>query len=87
MNRRSPRRELLLLCLFLTIGVAVHVLAPTANGLKIAGLPMGYWLAAQLGPLLLAFILVWLSADTRQVPTPATGQSAPPEPKTAEHPA
>jgi len=42
-------------------GVAVHVLAPAANGVKIAGLPLGYEIAAQIGPLVIAFLVILMS--------------------------
>lgn len=57
----SKRRTLLVVVLFAVFGVGLHVLAPTINGIKLTGLPLGYWIAAQLGPLLLALLVVWLS--------------------------
>ncbi len=62
----SKRRILLVVALFAVFGVGLHVLAPTINGMtfngiKLTGLPLGYWIAAQLGPLLLALLVVWLS--------------------------
>lgn len=58
----SKRRTMFLVVLFPIFGVGVHVFAPTFNGLKLSGLPAGYWIAAQLGPVLLALILVCLPA-------------------------
>ena len=66
MTPNERRRAFLICVLFLVFGVAMHCLAPTLNGLKLAGLPMGYWLAAQGGPLLLALALVWLSSGKSQ---------------------
>jgi putative solute:sodium symporter small subunit len=43
-------------------GVLLHVSAPTLNGLKLIGLPAGYWLAAQGAPLILAGLAIWLTA-------------------------
>ncbi|MEQ1696352.1 MAG: DUF4212 domain-containing protein [Hyphomicrobiaceae bacterium] len=56
------RRAILFLVLFAIFGIGLHLLAPTFNGLKLSGLPLGYWIAAQLGPLLLAVAFVWFSA-------------------------
>lgn len=47
---------------WLTLGLALHVFAPTLNGLKLAGLPLGYWLAAQGAPAALAALAIWLIA-------------------------
>jgi putative solute:sodium symporter small subunit len=55
------RRTLLYSVLFAIFGVGLHAAAPTLNGLKLSGLPLGYWTSAQLGPLLLAALLIALS--------------------------
>ena len=62
MTPKERRRALLICVVFPIFGVALHCLAPTLNGLRLAGLPLGYWIAAQGGALLLAFALVWLSS-------------------------
>lgn len=59
---RPIRRALFALLLIAIFGGALHLLAPAANGLKLAGLPLGYEIAAQIGPLLLALIVVWLAS-------------------------
>jgi putative solute:sodium symporter small subunit len=64
MKPRAQRR-LILLVLFAAFGIGMHILAPTANGLKFEGVPLGYFLAAQGGPILMALLLVWLTAGRR----------------------
>jgi len=58
---RPIRRALMALATIAVFGVAVHVLAPAANGVKIAGLPLGYEIAAQIGPLVIAFLVILMS--------------------------
>ena len=48
-------------CAWVVFGVGMHAFAPTLNGIKVWGLPLGYWVAAQGAPLLLAGLAVWLS--------------------------
>ena len=63
----NKRRGLLVVVLVAVFGIGLHLLAPTFNGIKLSGLPLGYWIAAQLGPLMLAVLLVRLS--NRKAPT------------------
>jgi putative solute:sodium symporter small subunit len=58
----SKRRAVLVVVLFAIFGIGLHALASTFNGIKLAGLPLGYWLAAQFGPVVLALLLAWISA-------------------------
>lgn len=58
----SKKRAFLALVLFAICSIGLPALAATFNGLKLAGLPLGYWMAAQLGPLFLALLLAWISA-------------------------
>ena len=62
MPKSFARRTLCVCSVFLVLGVGIHVFAPTLNGLKMFGLPAGYAIAAQGGPLLLAVLFVmWRS--------------------------
>lgn len=56
------RRIALPLGLFLTVAVGLPLAAPTLNGVKLAGLPLGFWVAAQASPLLLAVAMIWLAS-------------------------
>jgi len=58
---RPIRKALLALATIAMFGAAMHVLAPAANGIKIAGLPLGYEIAAQIGPLILALLVIFMS--------------------------
>ena len=60
--RRVVQRVVLAFVLWAVFGLAVHVFAPTLNGLKLSGLPAGYWLAAQGAPLLLGALAIWLTS-------------------------
>ena len=60
------RIRLISLCLiWLVFGLGLPLLAPTLNGLKPAGLPAGFWFAAQGAPLILAAVLAWTSGRGR----------------------
>jgi putative solute:sodium symporter small subunit len=49
---------------WIIFGCLIHVAAPTLNGLKWGGLPLGFWLAAQGAPLMLGLIGCWLIPPT-----------------------
>lgn len=59
----SRSRTLLLVFIWLLITVALPLAAPTLNGLKLAGVPIGYWMSAQGGPLILLAMLAWMGRD------------------------
>lgn len=50
------------------LGLAMHAFAPTFNGLKPGGVPLGYWLSAQGAPLLMGLLLLWLAAARGRTP-------------------
>ena len=60
----SLRRVLLAVSLFLLLAIGLPLAAPTLNGLKPAGLPLGFWVSAQLAPLLMAAAALWLASGT-----------------------
>jgi putative solute:sodium symporter small subunit len=45
-------------------GWLIHAAAPTLNGLKWGALPMGFWIAAQGGPLILAILACCLTPQS-----------------------
>lgn len=55
--RSRPRLTVLL---WLVIAVALPLAAPTLNGVRLDGLPLGYWMSAQGAPLILFAILAWM---------------------------
>jgi putative solute:sodium symporter small subunit len=55
-NNRKPNGIWLVLSLWIMFGWLIHGAAATLNGLKVGALPMGFWLAAQGAPLILAII-------------------------------
>jgi putative solute:sodium symporter small subunit len=69
----NPRRWRIALGLWAVFGLFVHAAAPTLNGLKLGGLPLGYWLAAQGAPILLLALGLLLRAR-------GTSQPSRPEP-------
>lgn len=58
----SKRRAIFVLVFFAILGIGLHLLAPTLNGIKLAGLPFGYWIAAQLGHVALALLVILTTA-------------------------
>ena len=58
----SKKRAMFVLVSFAILGIGLHLLAPTLNGIKLAGLPFGYWIAAQLGPVALALLVILTTA-------------------------
>jgi putative solute:sodium symporter small subunit len=65
----TPRRWLIAFGLWVGFGLGIHAAAPTLNGVKLGGLPLGYWLAAQGAPLLL--LVLALRAPLARSPEPA----------------
>ena len=45
----TPWRWLFALGLWSAVGLFVHAAAPTLNGVKLGGVPLGYWLGVELG--------------------------------------
>ncbi len=54
-------RRLLAIGLWLVFGLLVHMVAPTLNGVKLAGVPLGYGLATTGAPVLLLGLALWLA--------------------------
>jgi putative solute:sodium symporter small subunit len=54
-----PRTYLFVLC-WIALAVALPLAGPTLNGAKPWGVPLGYFMSAQGGPLLLLAILAWM---------------------------
>ena len=54
-----------LIAVWLAFGLGLTLLAPTLNGLKPGGVPLGYWYAAQGAPLVLVVMLVWMTIRRR----------------------
>ena len=63
--QRGQGRPLLMCLVWLVFGLGLPLLAPTLNGLKPGGLPLGYWYAAQGAPLLLLAVLALLTVRGR----------------------
>jgi putative solute:sodium symporter small subunit len=62
MTARKALGAFLVCVVMVSLGVGIHIFAPTLNGLKVSGLPSGYWMAAQGGPIMLALVFAsWLS--------------------------
>jgi putative solute:sodium symporter small subunit len=62
MTARKALGALLVCVAMVSLGVGIHMFAPTLNGLKVSGLPLGYWMAAQGGPIVLAIVFAaWRS--------------------------
>ncbi len=55
-------RTYVCLALWVLFAVALPLAGPTLNGAKPWGLPLGYFMSAQGGPLLLLAMLAWMSA-------------------------
>lgn len=57
----EAKRAAAAVAIWAVFGLGLHAFAPTWNGLRLWGLPLGYWLAAQGAPILLG-LAVWLRA-------------------------
>ncbi len=63
-QKKSPRkgRALAPFIAFLFIGFAVHLLVHQLNFMNLEGFPLGFYLAAQAAPILLATIAFWIAS-------------------------
>ena len=59
MNTRAIRIALAL-SVWAVLGLGLHTVAPLLNGLKLSGVPLGYWMSAYGGPILLGLAALWL---------------------------
>ena len=66
MPATNLRQPALVCLLFFSVGVGLHVVTPTLNGLNMMGIPAGYWVSAQGGPVVLALLLGMLRS--RKIP-------------------
>jgi len=62
-------RSVLALCLFGFFCLLVPSLAETLNGLRAAGVPLGFWLMAQGAPVILALAAVLMRSKTGPLQT------------------
>jgi putative solute:sodium symporter small subunit len=56
------RRALGMLIILALVGIAPHLIAPTLNGFKLAGVPLGFAVSAQIGPVVLALMMFWIAS-------------------------
>ena len=70
------RTLILACCIWVTLGLVLPTFAETWNGLKPAGVPLGFWIAAQGAPLALAALALALASSSRPVP-PKPAPTAP----------
>jgi len=62
-------RPLIACCIWGAVCLALPALSQTFNGLKPAGLPLGYWLMAQGAPMLLAIAVFALTRSPGERPS------------------